>query len=106
MSEILVTELEHFSGPEAVVERKLILSKLSVAITDMGKIIYRNNGSSLDEQLEVKEFMEIFVILDENPMIEKIIFTSSSGKSSATGWFVKITFSQLTDIYRNEIMND
>lgn len=89
MADIAETDLKHFSGAEAVQERKDILEKLSVAITDMGKVIVRYNGSSLDEHLQVKHFMEIFTILKENPSIRKIIFTSSSGPSSASNWFIE-----------------
>lgn len=150
MAEIAGTSLKYFSGDEAVEERKKILEVLSVAITDMGKVVIRHHGSSLDEHLEVKHFMEIFTILREHPSIKKIIFTSSSGKSSAASWFIeylrtmkqefrfpkgvkpvhaefkfddriiklviayspspraanRISFSKLTEIYKNEIMEN
>ncbi|MNE94434.1 hypothetical protein D3C80_1923940 [compost metagenome] len=38
--------------------------------------------------------MNIFQILDENPGIEKLIFTSSSGKVSAVKWFTEFLESQ------------
>jgi G:T/U-mismatch repair DNA glycosylase len=53
----------------------------------MGQHILRSANSSLDENLSVVEYMNIFQILDENPTIQKIIFTSSSGKESAARWF-------------------
>lgn len=89
MSEVSDIPLLHFNGEKAVEERKEILSKLKLAVTDIGKTIVRYNGSSLDEKLEVQEFMDIFKILEENSTIEKIIFTSSSGKSSAVSWFLR-----------------
>ena len=89
MSEISGIPLLHFSGEQAVIERKNILTKLHLAISDMGKTIARYKESSLDEHLEVREYMEIFKILEENPSIEKIIFTSSSGNSSAAKWFLQ-----------------
>lgn len=89
MARIAGTELKHFSGDEATTERKMILTKLGVAITDMGSIILRSDNSSLDENLAVVEYMDIFRLLDENPQITKIICTSSSGKVSASRWFLE-----------------
>jgi G:T/U-mismatch repair DNA glycosylase len=87
MARIAHRELEWLSGDEAVIERKKILDQLGVGLSDMGKIIRRTSNNSLDENLEVIEYMDIFQLLDENPAIDKIIFTSSSGKSSAIRWF-------------------
>lgn len=80
-------QLEHFSGNEAVDERKDILNNLKITITDMGKRIARMDNSSLDENLVPLEYMNIGQILTEKPLINKIIFTSSSGKASAAKWF-------------------
>lgn len=87
MARIAGTELQIPNGDLAVEERKEILRKLHLAVTDMGQHIVRSNNSSLDENLSIVEYMNIFQILDENPGIRKIIFTSSSGKESATRWF-------------------
>ena len=53
----------------------------------MGYKVIRNNDSSLDEKLKALEYMDIFQILNENRRITKVIFTSSSGKVSASRWF-------------------
>lgn len=87
MAQVANHELQNFSGDIAVAERKGILKTLSVAITDMGNKVIRNDGSSSDEKLIPLEYMDIFQILDENPEITKIVFTSSSGKVSASKWF-------------------
>ena len=87
MAKIAGSELQYFSGSEAVEERRKLLDKLKMGVSDMGKIIRRKTDSSLDQNLEIVEYMDIFHILNENPEINKIIFTSSSGKSSAIGWF-------------------
>lgn len=68
-------------------ERQQILHKLKLGVTDMGGVIRRLAPDSKDESLEIIEYMEILHILDEYPSIERIILTSSSGKSSALGWF-------------------
>jgi G:T/U-mismatch repair DNA glycosylase len=87
MAQIAGKPLQHFSGEEAVEERKNILNQLGTGVSDMGKIIRRTKGSSSDENLEIVEYMDILRILEENPSLRKIIFTSSAGKSSAIGWF-------------------
>jgi len=87
MSRIAGRPLQYFSGEEAVEERRNILDQLGIGVSDMGKIVRRKSGNSSDENLEIVEYMDIFRILEENPSIRKIIFTSSSGKSSAIGWF-------------------
>lgn len=79
--------LIHTSGEAAIAERKALLDQLGITITDMGKTITRKDNNSLDENLEALAYMDIFRILAENPGINKIIFTSSSGKVSAAKWF-------------------
>jgi len=79
--------LHHFSGDEAVNERIELLNRLKLGVSDMGQTICRKNGSSLDQNLEIVAYMDIFKLLQENPSVRKMIFTSSSGKSSAIGWF-------------------
>lgn len=91
---IVGAEMKHFAGDQAVEERKALLQQLHLAITDMGKHIIRSENSSLDENLAAVEFMNIFEILEENPSIEKLIFTSSSGKVSAVRWFLEFLAAQ------------
>ena len=88
MASVAGVALQYFSGAVAVEERKAILHTLKVAITDMGLKISRTRESSLDEDLVALEYMDILDILDQYPKISKILFTSSSGKASATQWFV------------------
>jgi len=79
--------LQHLSGEEAVDERKEMLNRLKFGVSDMGQIIRRKAGNSLDQNLEIVAYMDILKLLQENPSVRKLIFTSSSGKSSAIGWF-------------------
>ena len=74
-------------GEEAVNERRELLNHLKLGVSDMGHIIRRKADSSLDQNLEIIEYMDIFKLLQENPSVRKLVFTSSSGKSSAIGWF-------------------
>jgi G:T/U-mismatch repair DNA glycosylase len=87
MAGIAERELQHLSGTAAVEERKEILCQLKTGVSDMGKVIRRTAGNSLDQNLEIVEYMDIFHLLQENLSIRKIIFTSSSGSSSAIRWF-------------------
>jgi G:T/U-mismatch repair DNA glycosylase len=75
------------SGSEMVHNRKEILHVLKVGITDMGGTIIRLKQDSKDESLEIVEYMNILGIIQSHPTIRKIILTSSSGRSSAFGWF-------------------
>lgn len=87
LSSVADIDLKYFSGVQAVDERKEILQKLKVTVTDMGGKVIRNDKSSLDEKLTPVKYINIFQILEEKPMIDKIVLTSSSGKVSATKWF-------------------
>jgi len=87
LADISGMPLQHFSGDDAVSERKAILGSLKITLTDMGAKIARIDDSSLDEKLVPLRYMDIFRILDERPLINKILFTSSSGPVSSTKWF-------------------
>jgi len=89
IAQIAGRPLHYISGEEAVNERKELLNRLKLGVSDMGQIIRRKTDSSLDENLEIAAYMDIFKLLQENPSVRKLIFTSSSGKSSAMGWFKK-----------------
>lgn len=94
IAQVAGKQLEYPSGPLAVEERKNLLKQLQLGVTDMGKQIIRHENSSLDENLAALEFMDIFQILDENPGIKRLIFTSSSGKVSAVRWFTEFLAAQ------------
>ena len=79
--------LHYYFGEEAVNERKELLDHLKLGVSDMGQTIRRKTDSSLDQNLEIVKYMDIFKLLQENSSVRKLIFTSSSGKSSAIGWF-------------------
>lgn len=87
LSGISGKELRYVSGREAAEERKALLDELKITVTDMGRSIVRKDNNSLDENLHPLAYMDILQILEERPLIRKIIFTSSSGKASAAGWF-------------------
>lgn len=79
-------ELLQSNHPDAVQNRKSILTELNLGITDMGYKVLRHSNSSLDQSILPIEFMNIFQILDDYPTILKLILTSSSGQNSVEGW--------------------
>ena len=83
LAEIAESQLQYFSGENAVTERQNLARHLKIALTDMGKKIVRYDDSSLDENIEMLEYMNILDILDNNPEIRKIFFTSAN----AAKWF-------------------
>lgn len=89
MAAIAGTPLQHFSGEAAVAEREAILNRLHCGITDMGHTIVRSQNNSLDENLQIVEFMDLLHLLELHPGLQRVVFTSSSGSSSALGWFLQ-----------------
>lgn len=53
-------------------KKEEILAKLKLRLTDMGKIIYRQQGSSKDHSLFPIEFIDIVEILLEHPAIKTL----------------------------------
>jgi len=90
---------ELLSGVNAIEERKKILYKLKLGLTDMGKIIYRQQGSSKDHSLFPIEFMDIVQILHEYPAITTLIVSGSLQGNSSLSWFS--SFCSLNNIKLN-----
>ncbi len=97
LSTITGRNLNHFSGEKAVIERQKLLAAASCGITDMGRVIKRDAFSSNDNDLIIVEFTDILGILSENEQIKRLVFTSSSGRSSAAGWFQEYLSKQNID---------
>ena len=75
------------NSANAVEERKRILKRLKLGLTDMGKVIYRQQGSSKDHGLFPKEFMNIFHILETHTSINTIFLSGSGQSNSSLNWF-------------------
>jgi G:T/U-mismatch repair DNA glycosylase len=75
------------SSVNAIEERKNILDKLKLGLTDMGKIIYRLQGSSKDHSIFPIEFMDIIQILNEFPSINSLIVSGNKHGNSSLSWF-------------------
>jgi len=86
LAKIAGHELSRTSN-DMVNDRKEILHTLKVGVTDMGGTIIRLKPDSKDESLQIVEYMNIIEIMKTHRSIKKIILTSSSGRSSAFGWF-------------------
>ncbi len=97
LSVIAEIKLVPATEKDAIVNRKHILDKLKLGITDMGVKILRHGRSSADGNIFPVEFMDIFKILDENPAIDKLILTSSSGGNSVESWLR--SYCSLNNVY-------
>lgn len=56
----------------------MILEKLQFGLTDMGKKVYLQQGSSKDHSLFPVEFMDIIQILNEHPLIDTLIVSGNT----------------------------
>jgi len=91
--------INHFQGSEAVNERKIILQKIKIGITDMGKTILRQQGSSKDHSLFPLEFMDIAQLLTEHQAITKLIVSGNTQGNSSLSWLN--TFCSINNIQLN-----
>ena len=60
----------------AVKERKQFLDQNGIGLTDMAMNAVRKEGLSSDDNLDVKEKMNIVQLINDNPLIERVILTS------------------------------
>ena len=75
------------SGIAAIKERQNFLSQKKIGLTDMLVKCYRKNNQSSDEYLYPIILKDIFSLLDEYPLIERIILTSRTEVIGALGLF-------------------
>ena len=83
----LAKPLNEIENEENEVEkRKQILTKLKLGLTDMGKRVLRQQGSSNDHSLFPLEFTDIAYILRAYPAIDTILVSGSSAGNSSLSW--------------------
>lgn len=82
-------ELNYFEGDIAVNERKQLMRNLKIGVQNMGKVIYRKGKSSLDADIEIKEFQDILAIIKKHPELKKIILSGYSAKNSTYYAFIQ-----------------
>lgn len=86
LSAVAGHSFELLNSVNAIEERKYILNKLKLGLTDMGKIIHRQQGSSKDHSLFPIEFMDIVQILHDYPAITTLIVSGNSQGNSSLSW--------------------
>src|ERR1700693_5383868 len=89
MAEIANTKLAQNEGPQAVEERKWLMTQLKVGVQNIGKTILRDGVSSLDKDIEITEFQDILGIINQNDSLQAILLTGYSAKTSTYRSFVK-----------------
>ncbi len=89
MAKIAKTKLFHTEGARAVEERKRLMIQLKVGVQNMGKTILRGGVSSADKDIEIIEFQDIRVIVNENDSLRTILLTGYSARTSTYRSFVK-----------------
>jgi G:T/U-mismatch repair DNA glycosylase len=80
-------ELKDFIDHDPVIIRKQVLTELKLGIADMGKRILRHRDSSSDGSIFPIQFTDVFLLLEQQPDIQKVIITSSSGTNNVLSWF-------------------
>jgi G:T/U-mismatch repair DNA glycosylase len=89
MAEIANTKLAQNEGPQAVEERKRLMTQLKVGVQNIGKTILRDGVSSLDKDIEITEFQDILGIINQNDSLQAILLTGYSAKTSTYRSFLK-----------------
>ena len=89
MAEIASTKLSQNEGPQAVEERKSLMTQLQVGVQNIGKTILRDGVSSADKDIEITEFQDIRGIINENDSLQAILLTGYSNKASTYRSFVR-----------------
>ncbi len=89
MAKIANTELSINRGPQAVEERKRMMTQLEVGVQNIGKTILREGKSSADKDIEIIEFQDICGIINENDSLQAILLTGYSNETSTYRSFVK-----------------
>jgi len=80
-------QFKRTTGDAAVRERRVLLDKYHIGITDMIASCYRYDGRSGDEHLFPVELNDILTILDRYPAINRLVFTSRTFAIGALGLF-------------------
>lgn len=81
------TNIQILNGANGISEKKEVLKKLKLGLTDIGKKVYRQIGSSNDHSLFPIEFMDIIQLTRDYPLICTLIVSGESKGSSSLSWF-------------------
>lgn len=77
LSEVTGTQLERKNSEEAINQRKTLLTKLNIGITDVVEKCIHKNEKSDDASLEQIMHKPIKELLLQNPKIDTLIYTSN-----------------------------
>lgn len=77
MTEVTSTQLDYKNSEEAVNQRKALLTKLNIGITDIVEKCTHNDGKSDDASLKEITHKPIKELLLQNPKIDTLIYTSA-----------------------------
>jgi hypoxanthine-DNA glycosylase len=93
----------YLEGSDAVEERKAFVMKNKIAMTDMLAKAIREKSNSGDNQLKKIELMDIFSILNQCPLVQRIILTSRSGKINALNLFQQYLNEQNIPFFQRKV---
>ena len=79
LGEIFGIKFLNEKNENEIQKRKNFLTDKKIGICDIVKKTTRKNGSALDKDLDVKEFLDITELLEANPNIDTLIYTSATG---------------------------
>lgn len=97
------TELQHYSGQQAIAERQQLMIDLKVGVQNMGKIIVRKGLSSQDNDIEITQFQDIRSIINKHPELNRIIISGFSAKNST--YYALIKYLQSEELSYTEPEN-
>ena len=77
MGDVCNVEFTKENTQKAIEERKKALSDMKLSICDIIKQTKRKNNSALDKYLDPVEYLNILELLEKNPKIDTLIYTST-----------------------------
>ena len=87
LSKIFNCSLEYSNTTEAIIQRKKLLTKLNIGITDIIDSCTHKNSSAADEDLLNIKFKDLKSLLQKNPNIDTLIYTSEFVKKQVNKYF-------------------
>jgi G:T/U-mismatch repair DNA glycosylase len=87
LEEIFGENLEYNNSQQAIIQRKMLLEKLNIGITDIVAECIHKNKSATDDNLDEASYKDIKKLLDDNPNLETLIYTSEYVKKLVNNYF-------------------
>jgi G:T/U-mismatch repair DNA glycosylase len=99
LSAIVPNPSHDLNQGDPIENRKVLLQQLNLGLTDMGRKVLRQQGSSSDDSLFPIEFMDIIQIVIHYPELDTLIVSGDTQGNSSLSWFA--TFCELNGISFN-----